>query len=147
MQMEADFAKDDRHKENLNDPATAINNVMEEYKKTWHSIFMHDSNNQDFKSSRIGLSLPDYLTKWHRVFRRVLHTSNTKKLRKGSLDIQKIQLQAQISERADIRKLKQQIQLAKMQGDITRANYLWQIQNDPENKQNFWNTTKRQNEK
>lgn len=43
-----------------------------------------------------------------------------------------MQLQAQISERADIRNFGQQIQLAQMQGDITRANYLWQIQNDPE---------------
>ena len=131
MQMEADFAKRQAY-ENLNDPATAINNVMEEYKKLGIPFTTTvQSRLQEFQNS--GLSLPDYLTQMTQRIQASPAYQQYQEIKKGELsDIQKIQLQAQISERADIRNFGQQIQLAQMQGDITRANYLWQIQNDPE---------------
>lgn len=61
MQMEADFAKKQAY-ENINDPATAINNVMEEYKKLGipFTTALQSRLLQEFAQS--GLSLPDYLT-------------------------------------------------------------------------------------
>lgn len=43
-----------------------------------------------------------------------------------------MQLQAQISERADIRNFQQQKELAKLNQDIERADYLFKLENDPE---------------
>lgn len=131
MQMEADFAKKQAY-ENINDPATAINNVMEEYKKLGIPFTTTlQSRLQEFAQS--GLSLPDYLTQMtESIQASPAYKQYAEKKAWELSDIQKIQLQAQISERADIRNFGQQIQLAQMQGDITRANYLWQIQNDPE---------------
>lgn len=54
-------------------------------------------------------------------------------LQQGQLsDVDKFNLQAAQSERSDIRNFQQQIELAKMNGDISRQNYLFQMQNDPE---------------
>lgn len=58
--MEADFARQQAY-ENLNDPATAINNVMQEYKKLGIPFTTTlQSRLQEFANS--GKSLPDYLT-------------------------------------------------------------------------------------
>lgn len=131
MQMEADFAKRQAY-ENLNDPATAIANVMAEYKKLGIPFTTTiQSRLQEFANS--GLSLPDYLTQMTESIQASPAYQQYAQMKAGELsDVQKMQLQAQISEKADIRNFAQQIQLAQMQGDITRANYLWQIQNDPE---------------
>ena len=60
MQAEADFARKEAIK-NINDPATAINNVMEEYKKLGIPFTSTlQSRLQEFANS--GKSLPDYLT-------------------------------------------------------------------------------------
>ena len=85
MQMEADFAKRQAY-ENLNDPAQQL---ITSWKSTRNLAFhLLRQYNQDFKSSRIqGFHFLIISLKWHRVFRRVLHTSNTKKLRKGSFQI------------------------------------------------------------
>ena len=54
-------------------------------------------------------------------------------LQQGQLsDVEKFQLQSAQSERSDIRNFQQQIEIAKMNGDISRQNYLFQMQNDPE---------------
>ena len=54
-------------------------------------------------------------------------------LKSGQLsDVEKFQLQSAQSERSDIRNFQQQIEIAKMNGDISRQNYLFQMQNDPE---------------
>jgi murein DD-endopeptidase MepM/ murein hydrolase activator NlpD len=59
--------------------------------------------------------------------------SDSDKLKMGyQFDISKMWLANQYSTTADIRNFWQQMEIAKMQGDITRQNYLWQIQNDPE---------------
>lgn len=131
LKLQADFAKKQAY-ENINDPATAINNVMEEYKKLGIPFTTTlQSRLQEFAQS--GLSLPDYLTQMtESIQASPAYKQYAEKKAWELSDIQKIQLQAQISERADIRNFGQQIQLAQMQGDITRANYLWQIQNDPE---------------
>lgn len=131
MQMEADFAKRQAY-ENLNDPATAIANVMAEYKILGIPFTTTiQSRLQEFANS--GLSLPDYLTQMTESIQSSPAYKQYAQMKAGELsDVQKMQLQAQISERADIRNFAQQIQLAQMQGDITRANYLWQMQNDPE---------------
>lgn len=60
LQQEADFAKQQAYA-NINDPATAINNVMEEYKKLGIPFTTTlQSRLQEFANS--GKSLPDYLT-------------------------------------------------------------------------------------
>lgn len=60
LKLQADFAKKQAY-ENINDPATAINNVMEEYKKLGIPFTTTlQSRLQEFAQS--GLSLPDYLT-------------------------------------------------------------------------------------
>ena len=60
MQAEADFARKEAIK-NINDPATAINNVIEEYKKLGIPFTSTlQSRLQEFANS--GKSLPDYLT-------------------------------------------------------------------------------------
>lgn len=60
LQQEADFARQEAIK-NINDPATAINNVMNEYKKLGIPFTTTlQSRLQEFANS--GKSLPDYLT-------------------------------------------------------------------------------------
>lgn len=60
MQAEADFARQEAQR-NINDPATAINNVMEEYKKLWIPFTTTlQSRLAEFQAS--GKSLPDFLT-------------------------------------------------------------------------------------
>lgn len=60
MQMEADFAKRQAY-ENLNDPATAIQTVMDEYKKLGIPFTSTiQSRLAEFEAS--GKSLPEFLT-------------------------------------------------------------------------------------
>ena len=131
MQAEADFARKEAIK-NINDPATAINNVIEEYKKLGIPFTSTlQSRLQEFANS--GKSLPDYLTEMTQNIQASPWYKQYAEMKAWELsDIQKMKLQAQLWEASNVADFNRQIQLAWLKWDIDRQNYLWQIENDPE---------------
>lgn len=116
----------------LNDPATQIQATMDEFAKLWIVAQGNTASKiAEFKKS--GLSLPAYITQLRGQFMSKPEYKKIMDLKSGQLsDVEKFQLQSAQSERSDIRNFQQQIEIAKMNGDISRQNYLFQMQNDPE---------------
>lgn len=92
LQQEADFAKK-QAQENLNDPAIAIENVMNEYKKLGIPFTSTvQSRLQEFASS--WLSLPDYLTQMTESIQASPAYQNYKSLQEWQMsDVQKMNAQ------------------------------------------------------
>ena len=116
----------------LNDPATQIKATMDEFAKLGIVAQGNTASKiAEFKKS--GLSLPAYITQLRGQFMSKPEYKKLQELKSGQLsDVEKFQLQSAQSERSDIRNFQQQIEIAKMNGDISRQNYLFQMQNDPE---------------
>ncbi len=116
----------------LNDPATQIKATMDEFAKLGIVAQGNTASKiAEFKKS--GLSLPAYITQLRGQFMSKPEYKKIQALQQGQLsDVEKFQLQSAQSERSDIRNFQQQIEIAKMNGDISRQNYLFQMQNDPE---------------
>ena len=133
FQYKSDFEKK-QAQEALNDPATAIASVMDEYKKLGIPFTSTvQSRLDEFKNS--GLSLPDYLTKMGQNIQQSPAYQNYERLQKGQLsDAQKFQMQTAVENQRDTRNFAQQMQLAKYNNDSAREKFLFEIENDPEKK-------------
>ena len=119
----------------LNDPATQIKATMDEFAKL--GIVAQGSLPQKIAEAKAfiakGGTLGEYVNKLRSDFMAKPEYKKIQALQQGQLsDIDKFKLQSAQSERSDIRNFQQQIEIAKMNGDITRQNYLFQMQNDPE---------------
>ena len=119
----------------LNDPATQIKNTMEEFAKL--GIVAQGSLPQKVAEAKAliakGGTLGEYVNNLRKLYMEKPEYKKIQSLQQGQLsDVDKFNLQAAQSERSDIRNFQQQIELAKMNGDISRQNYLFQMQNDPE---------------
>ena len=119
----------------LNDPATQIKNTMEEFAKL--GIVAQGSLPQKVAEANAfiakGGTLGEYVNNLRKLYMEKPEYKKIQSLQQGQLsDVDKFNLQAAQSERSDIRNFQQQIELAKMNGDISRQNYLFQMQNDPE---------------
>lgn len=92
MQAEADFAKK-QAEENLNNPAIAIENVMNEYKKLGIPFTSTiQSRLQEFANS--GKSLPEYLTQMTESIQASPAYQKYKALQDGQMsDVQKMKAQ------------------------------------------------------
>lgn len=101
--MTADFNKK-QAEQALNDPATAIQSVMDEYKKLGIPFTSTvQSRLAEFKNS--GLSLPDFLTKMNKNIQASPGYQTYQRLQNGQLsDAQKMQAQQSF----DIQKIKLQ---------------------------------------
>ena len=119
----------------LNNPATQIKNTMEEFAKL--GIVAQGSLPQKVAEANAfiakGGTLGEYVNNLRKLYMEKPEYKKIQSLQQGQLsDVDKFNLQAAQSERSDIRNFQQQIELAKMNGDISRQNYLFQMQNDPE---------------
>ena len=119
----------------LNDPATQIKATMDEFAKL--GIVSQWSLPQKIAEANAfiakGGTLGEYVNNLRKLYMEKPEYKKMLALNAGQLsDVEKFQLQSAQSERSDIRNFQQQIEIAKMNGDITRQNYLFQMQNDPE---------------
>ena len=119
--------------EAMNNPTFAISSVIKKYED--QGIFAQKSATDHIaeftkQNAQNGTTLGQYISKMQKDFQ---EKPEFKAKFTGNLnDTQKLLLQSQLSERSDIRNFNQQIQLAKINQDLDRQNFLWQIQNDPE---------------
>jgi hypothetical protein len=130
-QAETELAKQVA-REAMNDPYQAIPQMIDEYQKL--GIPFTRSTQQiiaDFERS--GQPLETYLTNLQKTIQSKPEYQRYQAIQQGQLsDVEKMQMQSQISERADIRNFNQQMQLAQFNNDAQREQFLFQLQNDPE---------------
>lgn len=131
LQYKSDFEKK-QAEQALNDPATAIQSVMDEYKKLGIPFTSTvQSRLAEFQNS--GLSLPDYLTKMGQNIQQSPAYQQYQKLQQGQLsDREKFQMQTAVENQRDTRNFAQQKELAQFNNDLNRQEFLFKIENDPE---------------
>ena len=127
----------------MNDPVQAISTMVEEYKKL--GIPLTRSTQQiisDFQRS--GKDLPSYLTDLQKLIQSKPEYKKIKEIEMGKLsdaeklkmgyqfDLTKMGIANQYSTKADIRNFDQQKELALMTNDQKRAQFLFEMENDPE---------------
>lgn len=131
IQYKSDFERQQAEAA-LNDPATAIQTAIDEYKKLGIPFTSTvQSRLAEFKAS--GKSLPEYLTQMRENIQQSPAYQQYEKLQKGQLsDREKFSMQTAVENQRDNRNFAQQKELAIMNGDIARQKFLFEIENDPE---------------
>lgn len=116
----------------LNDPATQIQSTMKEFADM--GIVAQGttaSKIAEFKTS--GKTLPEYISGLRAQFMSKPEYKKIQEIKSGQLsDAQKFSMQNAVVDRRDTRNFSQQVALAKMNGDIARQKFLFEIENDPE---------------
>lgn len=118
----------------MNDPYTAIPAMVEEYKKLWIPFSRSTQQIiQDFQWS--GQDLATYLSGLQKQIQSKPEYKRYQELQQGQLtDTEKLLLQSKLSEKSDIRNFEQQKELAKLNKDATREQFLFELENDPAKK-------------
>jgi len=116
----------------MNDPVQAINSVIDQYAK--EGIFAQKSAQQHIADAKALIAkwgtLGQYISQMQKDFQ--AKDSYKAKFTGNLNDTQKLLLQAQLSEKSDIRNFNQQKELARLNKDATREQFLFEIENDPE---------------
>ena len=133
LQYKTDFEKKQAEAA-LNDPATQIWQTMQEFEKMWiTSQGSLASKISEFKQS--GLSLPEYVNNLRKLYMEKPEYQKIQELESGKLsDAQKFQMQNAVEDRRDLRNFAQQKELARLNKDLTREQFLFELENDPEKK-------------
>jgi len=133
LQYEADFNKKQAEAA-LNDPATAIKSVMDEYKKLGIPFTSTvQSRLAEFNAS--WKTLPQFLTDMGKNIQASPAYQKYQALQQGQMsDVQKVASSQAFQNQSDIRNFAQQKELAKYNNDLNRQEFLFKIENDPEQK-------------
>jgi len=118
----------------MNDPTMAISTMIEEYKKL--GVPFTRSTQQvisDFQSS--GQDLPTYLSGLQKLIQSKPEYQRVQALQQGQLsDREKFAMQTAVENQRDIRNFAQQKELAYLNKDLSRQQFLFELENDPEKK-------------
>ncbi len=133
MQYQSDF-ESKQAQQALSDPATAIQSIMNEYKKLGIPFTSTvQSRLAEFQKS--GKPLAEFLTEMGQNIQASPAYQKYQSLQQGQLsDAQKFQMQNEVENQRDTRNFSQQMQLAKFNNDSAREKFLFEIENDPEKK-------------
>ena len=118
----------------LKDPATAIKSVMDEYKKLGIPFTSTvQSRLAEFKAS--GKPLEQFLTEMGKNIQQSPAYQKYQALQQGQMsDAEKMRATQAFQTQSDIRNFAQQKELAKYNNDLNRQEFLFKIENDPEQK-------------
>lgn len=115
----------------MNDPVMAISSMIDEYKKLW--VPFTRSTQQviaDFQSS--GQDLPTYLSNLQKTIQSKPEYQKIQALQQGQMsDAEKFRMQNEVQDTRDVRNFEQQKELARLNKDLTREQFLFEIENDP----------------
>lgn len=118
----------------MNDPTMAISTMIDEYKKL--GIPFTRSTQQvisDFQSS--GQDLPTYLSGLQKLIQSKPEYQRVQALQQGQLsDREKFAMQTAVENQRDIRNFAQQKELAYLNKDLSRQQFLFELENDPAQK-------------
>jgi hypothetical protein len=118
----------------LNDPDTQIKATMDEFAKMGITA-QGDIGSKIAEFKKSGKSLPDYISGLRTQFMSKPEYKKIQELESGKLsDIEKFKLQNAVEDRRDLRNFAQQKELAILNKDLGRQEFLWQLENDPEKK-------------
>lgn len=117
-----------------NDPTTAITTMIDEYKKLGVPFSRSTQQIiQDFESS--GKDLPTYLSELQGLIQSKPEYKRVQAIQQGQMsDAEKLQATQAFQNQSDIRNFAQQKELAKFNNDLNRQEFLFKIENDPEQK-------------
>ncbi len=117
-----------------NDPTTAITTMIDEYKKL--GVPFSRSTQQvisDFQTS--GKDLPTYLSELQGLIQSKPEYKRYQAIQQGQMsDAEKMKATQAFQTQSDIRNFAQQKELAKYNNDLNRQEFLFKIENDPEQK-------------
>lgn len=132
-EYKADFEKQ-QAEQALNDPATQIKATMDEFEKMGITSQGYlASKIAEFKTS--GLSLPEYVNNLRKLYMAKPEYQRIQTINQGKLsDIEKFQMQNAVEDRRNLRNFAQQKELALLNKDLTRQQFLFELENDPEKK-------------
>lgn len=133
LQYKTDFEKKQAELA-LADPQTQIQATMDEFAKMGITAQGSTASKiAEFKKS--GKSLPDYINGLRAQFMSKPEYKKIQELESGKLsDAQKFQMQNAVEDRRDLRNFAQQKELARLNKDLTREQFLFELENDPEKK-------------
>ncbi len=118
----------------MNDPTTAITTMIDEYKKL--GVPFSRSTQQvisDFQTS--GKDLPTYLSELQGLIQSKPEYKRYQAIQQGQMsDAEKMKATQAFQTQSDIRNFAQQKELAKYNNDLNRQEFLFKIENDPEQK-------------
>ena len=118
----------------LNDPAVQIKATMDEFAKLG-IVAQGDLTSKiaEFKAS--GKTLPEYISGLRQQFMSKPEYKKIQELQAGQLsDVEKFRMQTAVEDRRDARNFAQQKELARLNKDLSREQFLFELENDPEKK-------------